>query len=123
MARVPIYGTVDAGRGFWKELREDIIATGLKENAIIRAWYHYEEDGEVKVMLATHVDDLLWACKPGYEHIVQGLLDKYTLKTIDQGAFRFCGREILQDDEFNITVRCRDYREGRDGRSDGWMDE
>ena len=29
--RVPIYGTFDAGRGFWKKLRHDILSTGLKE--------------------------------------------------------------------------------------------
>ena len=30
VARVPIYGTCDAGRGFWKKLRHDILTTGLK---------------------------------------------------------------------------------------------
>ena len=62
VARVPIYGTCDAGRGFWK-----------KENAVIRALYIYQEDGEPKSMLATHVDDMLWATKSGYEDRVQQL--------------------------------------------------
>ena len=34
VARVPICGTCDAGRGFWKKLRHDILSTGLKENAV-----------------------------------------------------------------------------------------
>ena len=34
-ARVPTYGTCDAGRGFWKKLRHDILGTGLKENAVL----------------------------------------------------------------------------------------
>ena len=63
VACVPIYGTCDAG--FWKKLRHDILSTGLKENAVIRALYIYQEDGEPKSMLATHVDDMLWATKPG----------------------------------------------------------
>ena len=54
VARVPIYGTCDAGRGFWKKLRHDILSTGLNENAVIRALYIYQEDGEPKSMLATH---------------------------------------------------------------------
>ena len=45
---------------FWKTLRHDILSTGLKENAVIRALYIYQEDGEPKSMLATHVDDMLW---------------------------------------------------------------
>ena len=82
VARVPIYGTCDAGRGFWKKLRHDILSTGLKENAVIRALYMYQEDGEPKSMLATHVDDMLWATKSGYEDRVQQLLDRYTIKTV-----------------------------------------
>ena len=71
VARVPKHGTCDAGCGFWKKLRHDILSTGLKENAVIRALYIYQEDGEPKLMLATHVDDMLWATKPGYEDRVQ----------------------------------------------------
>ena len=37
VARVSMYGTCDAGRGFWKKLRHDILGTGLKENAVLRA--------------------------------------------------------------------------------------
>ena len=32
-----------------------------------------KRDGEPKSMLATHVDDMLWATKPGYEDRVQQL--------------------------------------------------
>ena len=37
VVRVPTYGTCDAGRGFWKKLRHDILSTGLKENAVIQS--------------------------------------------------------------------------------------
>ena len=76
VARVPKNGTCDAGRGFWKKLRHYLLGTGLKENAVIRALYIYQEDGEPKSVLATHVDDMLWATKPGYEDRVQQLLDR-----------------------------------------------
>ena len=96
VARVPIYDTCDAGRGFWKKLRHDILSTVLKENAVIRALHIHQEDGEPKSMLATHVDDMLWATKPGYEDRVQQLLDRYTIKTVESGTFRFNGREVTQ---------------------------
>ena len=76
-ARVPIFGTC-----------HDIFSTGLKENAVIRALYIYQEDGEPKSMLATHVDDMLWATKPGYEDRVQQLLDRCTIKSVESGTFR-----------------------------------
>ena len=111
VARVPIYGTCDAGRGFWKKLRHDIVSTGLKENAVIRALYIYQEDGEPKSMLATHVDDMLWATKPGYEDRVLQLLDRYTIKTVESGTFRFCGRDVILHPDFSISVKCKDTTE------------
>ena len=111
VARVPTYGTCDAGRGFWKKLRHDILSTGLKENAVIRALYIYQEDGEPKSMLATHVDDMLWATKSGYEDRVQQLLDRYTIKTVESGTFRFCGREVIQHSDFSVSLKCKETTE------------
>ena len=111
VARVPIYGTCDAGRGFWKKLRHDILSTGLRENGVIRALYIYQEDGELKSMLATHVDDMLRATKSGYEDRVPQLLDRYTIKTVESGTFRFCGREVIQHSDFSVSVKCKDTTE------------
>ena len=52
-------------------------------------------------MLATHVGDMLWATKPGYEDRVQQLLDRYTIKTVESGTFRFYS-------DFSVSVRCKD---------------
>ena len=51
-------------------------------------------------MLATHADDMLWATKSGYEDRAQQLLDRYTIKTVESGTFRFCGREVIQHSDF-----------------------
>ena len=77
VALVPIFGTCDAGRRFWNKRRHDFLSIGLKENAVIRALYIYQEDGEPKSMFATHVDDILWTTKSGYEDRVQQLLDRF----------------------------------------------
>ena len=111
VGRVPIYVTCDAGRGFWTTLRLDILGTGLKENAVLRALYIHQEGGEPKSMLATHVDDMLWATKPGDEDRLQQLLDRYTIKTVESGTFRFCGREVIQHSDFSVSVRCKDTTE------------
>ena len=62
-------------------------------------------------MLATHVDDMLCATKPGYEDRLQQLLDRYTIKTVESGTFRFCGREVIQYSYFSVSVRCKDTTE------------
>ena len=67
LARVPIYGTQDAGRKFWQRLRKVIVDHGFRENKIARALYHIEVDGVIMGVLVTHVDDLCWAVRPEYE--------------------------------------------------------
>ena len=69
LARVPIYGTKDAGRRFWLKLKGTITNIGLTQNSQCPALFTYSEDGDVKLMMGTHVDDILFACKPGYENL------------------------------------------------------
>ena len=69
---------------FWKKLRHDILSTGLQENAVLRALYIYQESGEPKVMLATHVDDMLWATNQDTRDRIQQLSDHHTLKDWSQ---------------------------------------
>ena len=108
---VPIYGTKDAGRMFWKRLREVIIGAGMRPNKHIKALYTLEVDGVIKIMLATHVDDLMWTAEPGYEHIVQKVLETFDIRKIEQGEFRFCGREVKQNSQGQISVSCKSTTE------------
>ena len=52
------------------------------ENSVIRAWYNFQEDGDVKVVMSTHVDGMRGATKPENDHTVQDLLDRLFLKTM-----------------------------------------
>jgi len=65
LARVPIYGTKDAGRRFWLKLKGTIVTIGMRQNSQCPALFTYSEDGDIKVMMGTHVDDILFSCKPG----------------------------------------------------------
>ena len=97
LARVPIYGIGDSGRLFWKQLREEFQKVGLRANRITKALYSYSIDGRVKVMVGTHVDDILWAADPEYEKMIKKILATFDIRKIEEESFRFCGREITQD--------------------------
>ena len=84
------------------------MASGLKENFVLPALYHHAVDGRTRVMLATHVDDIIWACSPGYEHIVEAITKELLLGKQSKGSFRFCGREFVQDPvSFETTQTCK----------------
>ena len=109
LARAPIYGSVDGGRRFWKKLRRTVKRKGLRENRICRALYSYtDKDGVVQMLLASHIDDLLWACDPSCDWIVKELIDEFKCGTVESGSFKYCGKEIVQDEDFTIHVSCAD---------------
>ena len=108
MARVPIYGSGDAGRHFWKKLRTVALEAGMKESALSPAFYHHSAEGSVQAMLGTHVDDILFATKEGQQGMVDKILAHFETKEVAEGKFRFCGKEIEQDESGSVRVTCRD---------------
>lgn len=108
VCRVPIYGQQDAGRGLWLRIQKETKDLGWQQSTTFPAMFFVTEGGKVRAMLGTHVDDMLWAAMPGYDHYVDKLLEKFDVGKIEQKSFRFCGLEIEQDADYNIKVTARD---------------
>jgi hypothetical protein len=70
-----------------------------RENKIAKAMYVIEVDGKVMGIMVTHVDDL------------QRVLDSFSVRKIEEGGFRSCGKEIKQLPDFSIEVTCEDTTE------------
>jgi hypothetical protein len=54
---------------------------------------------------------LLWAVDPEYQSNIDAILKEFEVKKVEKQKFRFCGREINQDDDFNIGAFCKDTAE------------
>ena len=79
-----------------------------KRIAIFRALYTMtNSEGKVILMLATHVDDLLWACEPEAQSVVDKILTSFMCGKIEEGTFRYCGKDVEQDADFNVKITCR----------------
>ena len=111
LARVPIYGTTDAGRKFWKRFKHVIESNDFRENKIAKALYVIEVNGEIKAMMITHVDDLCYAVVPEFQDRIDNILESFAVRKVEEGEFRFCGKEIKQLDDFSIVVTCKDSTE------------
>ena len=61
--------------------------------------------------MGTHVDDILWAAKPGYEFVLDQLLSQYQVKEIHEDKFKFCGREYEQYADYSVFISCRENTE------------
>ena len=110
-ANKPVYGTKDAGRRFYKTFRKRALEQGLVEARLCRSLYAYYKDTgktELVILAGAHVDDIMWAADPTYEHIITEHLFKYfQLNHIHEGEFRFCGRDYKQGDDFSVYITCQ----------------
>ena len=72
-----------------------------------------ESGGGHAVTASRASDDILFACKPEYENFVRKLQEAFQVEDskVSEGNFRFCGREISQDDDGSIIVTCKSTAE------------
>ena len=104
IAKSGIYGTRDAGRGFWLKLQRQIHAAGWITNPLEPAFFTLYDEGNLVGVMITHVDDLLYAgAGPVYEKAMNAIKADFKLKE-NTGTFTFCGKQIIQDDDFTIRV-------------------
>ena len=62
LCRVPIYGSINAGRGFYLRMDSEVKDAGMKASKVMPAlYYHLDENSDLDAVLCTHVDDLLFA--------------------------------------------------------------
>ena len=109
IARMPVYGTRDAGRGLWKKIRARFKDHGMKENRIMSALFSISnEKNDIVCMLGTHVDDILWAADDESQKIIDRVLAEFDIREIKEGNFRYCGLDIVQDENSTVNVSAKD---------------
>jgi len=70
-----------------------------------------DKGGRIALMAGAHVDDIMWAAVPEYERIMTDLFKHFELNQIEEGNFRFCGREYSQSEDFSVYVTCKNNTE------------
>ena len=64
-------------------------------------------DGDIRCMLGTHVDDILWAADDETQAIIDGVLNEFDIREIKTDSFRYCGLDIEQGDDSTVAVKAR----------------
>ena len=62
-------------------------------------------------VMSSNVDDLLYGNLPGYEGPMQRILDTFAVRESKEAPFRFCGKEVVQHNDFSIDVTVKDNTE------------
>ena len=61
--------------------------------------------------MSSNVDDLLYGSHPDAEQEIDDVLKEFSVKQKLEGEFRFCGKEIKQQDDYSILVTAKDNTE------------
>ena len=107
-ARVPIYGTRDAGRGFYKVLRAALEQSGLRALQTEPALYVLERGGETLGFCGTHVDDVLWAGGPEMDDAMEKVKAAFGFGKIERDTFRYCGKAVSRNPEGDVLIACEE---------------
>jgi len=110
-ARVPIYGTKDAGRGWWLRLKDVVEENGYTLNKILPTMFALRDNEKIVGVVSSNVDDLLYGNLPGFEEPMNKILDTFAVRERNETSFRFCGKEVLQHEDYSITVTAVDNTE------------
>ena len=69
------------------------------------------KDDKIVSVMSSNVDDLLYASEPGHEDAINAVLEKFSVREVNETPFRFCGKEVTQMDDFSIKVTAKDNTE------------
>ena len=109
-AKKAIYGFSEAARMFWLALKEHLESDGWVESRLEPALFFLREQGKLRGILVTHVDDL----EGGVHKDFQEQAFKKSSKALEFATnhfkeFIFRGREMKQTTEGHIDVSMRNY--------------
>ncbi len=94
-----LYGLNDAARQFYMSVEEQLYKLGLKRCSTDPALFIWEQKGEVKGLLATHVDDFMHCGVPEFDDIMDRLRKRFIAGKLEEKSFAYVGFDIEQTED------------------------
>ena len=112
VSRVPVYGTIDAGRGVWLRLKNTCKQFKISLNQNLPDLFTLRDDeSRIIPVMSSNVVDFLYGYLPEGAEAMNSVLQQFLVGKEDHGNFRFCGKEFRQDEDFGIHVTAKDNPE------------
>ena len=70
-----------------------------------------DDESKIIAVMSSNVDDLLYGYLPEGAEVMISVLQQFLVGKEEHGTFRFCGKEIRQDEDFDIHVTAKDNTE------------
>ena len=111
---VALYGLDDASLQFHFKCKEVFLKMGLKQSRSDPAmFYQQDKNGNLKLLLITHVDDFLISADEKYlSDFVKKLSKQFEMGREESWNFKYCGFRIFQSkDTFEIKISQDEFAE------------
>ena len=92
-----LYGLNEAARQFYQSVAECLSSLGCTKSALDPALFYMKEDGQLRGMIACHIDDFLHAGDHIFEECMAKLRDRFLAGKLEVGQFKYVGFEITQN--------------------------
>ena len=85
---------------------------GFTLNRILPTLFAFRDnDDKIVGMMTSNVDDLLFGVTGPAEEAMRRVLKGFNVREVQEKSFRFCGKEVVQNDDYSIRVTAKDNTE------------
>ena len=93
-------------------LSEDMCKEGFTLNRILPTLFAFRDiNDNIVGMMTSNVDDLLFGVTGPAEEAMRKVLEGFNVREAQERNFRFCGKEVVQNDDYSIRVTAKDNTE------------
>ena len=103
-----LYGLNDAARQFYLNLKQNLIALGLKNSSLDPSLFYMHRDGKLCGVLVTHIDDFLHCGDEEFDRLIKKL--RFIAGSQEENQFKYIGYQLRQDHAHQeIYISQEDY--------------
>ena len=107
--RKTLYGLNDGSRQFYFSVREFLISQGCVVSSVDPSMFIFKEDGVLKGIVISHIDDFLHAGDSVFDRkVMEPLRKRFVAGKVESGHFKYVGLSISQSSS-GISVDLDDY--------------
>jgi hypothetical protein len=106
-----VYGLADASLYWYNRVRQVMQECGAKVSSVDPAvFYWLDEDGNLRGVLASHVDDFIWAGSVEFEKsVIPAIRDIFLVGREESRIFSYVGMKVVADIEDEILLSQEQY--------------
>lgn len=97
-----LYGLNEAARQFYQSVADCLLSLGCTKSALDPALFYMKKDGQLKGIIACHIDDFLHAGDEEFDECMTKMRKQFLAGKLEMGQFKYIGFNITQNDHHII---------------------